>query len=352
MKRRQTSSDTAPIGDEYQLGAQRKHQCPRPEEFDHLAKQHPRWGMPYGPGLDDAEFHVLVQWLARGAPYREPQPLDARLDERIVEWESFLNGGSAKQQLMSRHLYEHLFLASLYFSDQDHRQYLRIVRSRTPPGQAIEVVATRMPFNDPGPAPFWYRLEPVHATVVAKTHMPYALSASRMARFAQLFLDADFTVSALPGYAPRVASNPFIAFREMPVDSRYRFMLDDAEFFIRGFMKGPVCRGQVAVDVIDDRFWVVFQRSDRDPGMRSSKFLARVAGALRLPAEGLKGPLGLFSWHGYKNSQMAFLMARQKYLDDTPSDRFWPHSDGLARAFSLLEPIDAGVFDYGRLENR
>ena len=31
---------------------------------------------------------------------------------------------------------------------------------------------------------------------------------------------------------------------------------------------------------------------------------------------------------------------------------FWPNSDALARAYPQLEPIDAGIFDYGRLENR
>lgn len=37
---------------------------------------------------------------------------------------------------------------------------------------------------------------------------------------------------------------------------------------------------------------------------------------------------------------------------DRTSASFWPNSDALARAYSQLEPIDAGIFDYGRLENR
>ena len=68
--------------------------------------------------------------------------------------------------------------------------------------------------------------------------------------------------SALPSYDAPVAANPFVAFRDLPVDSRYRFLLDEAEFFIMTFIKGPVCRGQLAVDVIQDRFWVYFV----DPG--------------------------------------------------------------------------------------
>ncbi len=316
MKREPLAEERTPLGDDYDIGTERKQSCPAPDEFGGFAKRHPRWGMPYGlPALSDTEFNLLASWLAGGAPYREPPPLAASYAERIATWEAFLNGASPKQKLMSRYLYEHLFLASLYFDDLDARQYFRIVRSRKPPGQPIDTIATRMPFNDPGPGTFWYRIEPVHATVVAKLHMPYALGQARLKRYQQLFLDAPYKVGALPSYASKVASNPFVAFRDMPVDSRYRFMLDDAEYFIRGFMKGPVCRGQVAVDVIDDRFWVVFKAPDNDPGMRSSMFLSSVADKLRLPAEGLKGPLGLFSWQSYKDSQMSFLMAKQKYLE-------------------------------------
>jgi Fatty acid cis/trans isomerase (CTI) len=31
---------------------------------------------------------------------------------------------------------------------------------------------------------------------------------------------------------------------------------------------------------------------------------------------------------------------------------FWAFSDGLAQAFNELAPLEAGVFDYNRLENR
>ena len=257
---------------------QRSQQCPLPEEFDAYARRFPMHGMPYGlPAIADAEYAVLASWLARGAPAGEPEPLDLRYQQRIDGWEFFLNGGTAKQRLMSRYLYEHLFLANLYFGDLGQRQFFRVVRSRTPPGQPIDLIATRAPFNDPGAKAFWYRIEPVYDTVVAKTHMPYELSEARMARFQALFLDAGFEVTQLPDYSAKVASNPFVAFKEMPVDSRYRFMLDDAEFFIRGFMKSPVCRGQVAVDVIEDRFWVVFEAPEPAMGMRDSVFLAGAA---------------------------------------------------------------------------
>jgi hypothetical protein len=104
----------------------------------------------------------------------------------------------------------------------------------------------------------FYRLVPEPETVLAKTHMPYLLSPARMAKFRGWFLDADYRVDALPSYELEQASNPFISFAAIPPDSRYRFLLDEAEFFIMNFIKGPVCRGQVALDVIEDRFWVYF----------------------------------------------------------------------------------------------
>ncbi len=37
---------------------------------------------------------------------------------------------------------------------------------------------------------------------------------------------------------------------------------------------------------------------------------------------------------------------------DRTSAGFWPNSDALARAYADLEPVDAGILDFGRLENR
>jgi hypothetical protein len=88
--------------------------------------------------------------------------------------------------------------------------------------------------------------------------MPYALNDARMARLRAWFIDAPYEVRALPSYAPEVASNPFATFEQLPVGSRYRFMLDEAQFTLMGFIKGPVCRGQVALNVITDHFWVIF----------------------------------------------------------------------------------------------
>ncbi len=68
-----------------------------------------------------------------------------------------------------------------------------------------------------------------------------------MAKFRAWFLDGRLSrSSALPTYAVEVSTNPFVAFSAIPADSRYRFLLDEAQYFIMNFIKGPVCRGQLA----------------------------------------------------------------------------------------------------------
>jgi len=320
QKQQHPQPGTMPLGPDYDVAIDRKQQCPSPDEYARFARKFPQWGMPYGlPGLADGEFATLTGWLARGAPYRAPAPPDAAALREMAAWEDFLNGESPKERLMSRYLYEHLFLASFHFEAGPSRQFFRFVRSRTPPGQPVDVIATRRPFDDPGTDRFWYRLDPVHATVVAKTHMPYRLDRARMDRFRELFLAPDFAVASLPGYSPEVASNPFATFVALPVESRYRFMLDDAEYFIQGFMKGPVCRGQVAVDVINDRFWVVFAAPDGPLSEGMPELLALEGSRLRLPADNQSTPVGLLSWHRYRDRQIEYLKAKQQFMEKATS---------------------------------
>ena len=132
-------------------------------------------------------------------------------------------------------------------------------------------------FDSPGRKPFWYRLQPIDGSIVHKTHIVYWLDDARMARYSSLFHGSDWSPSKLPSYEPKVASNPFISFREIPAESRYRFLLDDARYFIMTFIRGPVCRGQIAVDVIRDHFWVVFTDPEHDFAVNQPGFLDSVS---------------------------------------------------------------------------
>ena len=292
----------------------RKAFCPTIETFARYAKEHPLQGMPFGlPPLSDEEFNRVKRWLETGATVGAPPPLSAEAQKQVGEWERFLNRNDLKTQLMARYVYEHLFLADLYFNGDHDREFFKLVRSRTPPGDPIDLIATRRPYDDPGVARVYYRLQQYRATIVEKTHLPYRLDAKRMQRWQQLFLQPDYKVAQLPSYADDVAANPFVAFAAIPVHSRYSFLLDDAGFFVSSFIKGPVCRGQLALNVIDDQFWVMFANPDIE-AMVDGDFLARESHNLQLPSELENQPLGFTKWKKYADLQARYLAAKETYL--------------------------------------
>lgn len=315
LKRRHPLPGDAVLPKSFDFSLDRDQQCARLEEFDGFEREYPLWGMPYGlPGLSEREQAVLARWLELGWPYEGPAPLPESVQRQAREWEAFLNGDSRKERLASRYLYEHLFLAHLYFESDREPHYFRLVRSTTPPGQPVSLVATRRPYDDPGVERVYYRLVPERETIVAKTHMPYALGPKRMARWREWFLAPDYKVEALPSYDVAVAANPFVAFRALPVKARYGFLLDEAQFTIMNFIKGPVCRGQLALDVIEDQFWVFFVDPERDPLDLDAEFLAREAGSLRLPSEAGSDARVLGTWIEYSRLETNYLKAKSQFL--------------------------------------
>lgn len=63
-------------------------------------------------------------------------------------------------------------------------------------------------------------------------------------------------------------------------------------------MKGPVCRGMVALNVIEDRFWLAFLDPDHDSMLDTPEFLAEMADDLQVPsAQGSK--IKLTAWKDY-----------------------------------------------------
>jgi hypothetical protein len=232
----------------------------------------------------------------------------------IAEWEAFLDEPSPKSQLVGRYIYEHLFLASLYFKAIGEGTFFRLVRSRTPSGVEVDEIPTRRPFDDPKVARVYYRFVRRTERPLEKTHMPYPLSAARLRHWKELFLEPSYAVDSLPGYEPEVAANPFRAFQVIPAESRYRFMLDEAEFTMMGFIKGPVCRGQVALDVIEDRFWIAFLRPDAPWMKEETEFLAGVKQDLDMPAEGGSTALPTL-WLGYGKQHAKYVEKRNEFLD-------------------------------------
>ena len=335
------------LPDEFNLRLNREQMCPTREKYADYLDEHPLWGMPYAlPALNDSEYIQLTSWISDGAPMSEPEPLSPEMQQRVQDWETYLNGDSLKQQLASRYMFEHLFLASLYFSDlplfeenapeTPPSQYFKMVRSYTPPGEPIDVVATRRPYDDPaserpGTERIYYRLQADTETKVAKTHMPYRLNEERMKWMQGLFNTDDYEVVSLPGYANEVASNPFIAFQQLPVTARYRFMLHEAEYIIRGFIKGPVCRGQVALNVIADQFWAFFVDPDWLDRPGYDEFLMTQSQNMQLPGEAQSNASVLANWMRYSGQHQKYLKAKNQALskmeDSLGLDMIW-NGDG------------------------
>jgi hypothetical protein len=304
--------------------------CAKPPEFDAYARQHPDGGMPYGMApLADAEVGVLAAWVMEGATPPPQAALPAAATAEVAQWEAFLNGDSLKQRITARYLYEHWFVAHLYFTDLPTGPFFRVVRSRTPPGRPIDEIASRRPYDAPGIAHFWYRLRPIEDTIVHKTHIVYPLGDEKMRRLQSLFLDSDWQPTRLPSYDVEESSNPFVAFDQIPARSRYQYMLDDAQYFVMTFIRGPVCRGQVAVDVIEDRFFVTFLDPDHDLSVVAPDFLDKAKPFLNLPAEHLSRLVPGEFWVQYDREQRRYLDLRQQYYDALDPERRGPALDWL-----------------------
>lgn len=298
------------------LSLNREWACPTIGEFESYAEDHRYAGMPFGlPAIDAAESALLEAWIASGPREQQQAPNTGPFQSSIERWETFMNGDGNRARLAARYIYEHLFLGNIYFPEVDAPGYFKLVRSRTAPGEPLQRIATRRPYDDPGVERVYYRLIPVETHIVAKTHMPYAFDTPRLARFKELFLAPDYRVEELSGYAPETASNPFMTFRQIPARQRYRFMLEHAQFTIRGFMKGAVCRGQVALNVIDDHFWVYFASPDSEAIDHFDDLLAAQAHNLSLPAAEESTTEPVLNWLEFAERQKTYLDAKTRMLN-------------------------------------
>lgn len=300
--------------------------CPSIDEFDDYALSHAEWGMPYGlPGIEPEQFKLLEHWLQVGAPLTRLPELDPVYHEQIQLWEQFLNGDSFKQQLAARYIYEHLFLGHLYFDDLESNNssvsaYFKLMRSRTPPGEPISIISTRRPYDDPDVNRVYYRLQRVEYSIAAKSHLPYALNSKRLTRFNTLFFETTYSVDSLPGYEPKIASNPFQTFNAIPANVRYRFMLEHAKFTINGFIKGAVCRGQVALSVINDHFWVFFVNPEQKALAGIDRFLNQHSEQLNIPSERESNASILSHWTEYSKLQTSYLKDKSARLNKLLSE--------------------------------
>lgn len=249
----------------YEFHAESSRTCLKPGSIPSIIMQvKHEFSMPYGlPTLDEKEKATLAEWLKLGTP----GPSDAvkgyfleshskRIVGKIKEWETLLNQDDPKSILSARYFYEHLFIAHINFFS-DSREFFKLVRAENKEGAPREI-GTRRPF-DKIKEKFYYRFKVIGSSLVAKTQTVFLLGEKELTRYKKDFIAGDWKVSKseLPAYGADGA-NAFTTFKAIPRKIRYRFFLENARYFVMTFMKGPVCRGQTALNVINDHFWLVF----------------------------------------------------------------------------------------------
>jgi hypothetical protein len=252
----------------------------------------PNHGMPYGfPAIKDSEYNTLSQWLLRGAkgPTKEEQlKITTPSKEAAIEikkWEKFLNTQNPKHSVTARYLYEHLYLAHWHFKSAPDEFY-EIVRSKTPSPQPISIIPTVRVFDDPKVTKFYYRLQRIHSTIVHKTHMVVEFDDAKLKKIKELFIKTKWMKTPYYiDYETTMSANPFLAFSQIPPKSRYKFLLENAHYIIMTFIRGPVCRGQMALNVIHDHTWLMFEDPEHDITIQNPDFLLSQAKNLSMPIE-------------------------------------------------------------------
>ena len=341
-----------------------------PRELGKFLTRHANSGMPFGfPALEPSEYDVLATWLARGGQgpstdeQRELSSPSAAASVAIAEWEGFFNAADAKHVLTARYIYEHFFLAHLSFGTQTgteataQPEFFELVRSTTPPGQPIHVIPTLRPYESTGVEPFYYRLRKIHATIVHKTHMVVELDDAALARLHEQFIVTPWLEPPHAiDVAPQVDANPFVVFAQIPPRVRYQFLLDHSEFILQSFIQGPVCKGQIALNVIQDHFWVMFMDPDADPVLAHPDFLLGQADNLRMPIErGSKGRIIRVLGNAYRKRYADFYRAKLAlYETNLPEgldiDAIWPgEREGDTPLLTIYRHFDNASLHVGAL---
>ena len=315
----------------------------------------PHKGMPYGfPELEDEEYSLLMTWLSQGA---KSSDVEAKLiDPNIKKWETFFNDTVIKTQVMSRYIYEHLFIAHIYFPNDTNRFY-ELVRSKTPANEPIDIIATRFPFDAPESENVYYRLREITSTIVDKTHMVYEFSDTRMERYESLFLEPKWNEQAyMPSYNVDTSANPFLTFDQIPAKSRYKFLLDNVYFTLSTFIKGPVCNGQVALNVINDHFWVMFLDPDYDLSATNSNYLKNSFNQLSLPNQEGSDPsmIKALKTETYKKNANKYYKYRNneysaEYKDGMNLDFLWKDKNNNSSLLTIYRHYNSGSVHEGAL---
>ncbi|MCP3850482.1 MAG: peptidylprolyl isomerase [Gammaproteobacteria bacterium] len=314
--------------------------CPKnSHELKEYFTKKPNHGMPYGlPALENNEHEILTHWLQQGA--RGPNAAEQKkllsinppTQKEVSIWETFLNKKDAKHKVTARYLYEHFYIAHLNFQSSPN-EFFKIVRSSTPAPKAIKIIPNLRPFDDPGAAPFYYRLQKIHSTIVHKTHIVLKLSNKKLNRIKHLFIESKWQETPHEiSYDAKLSANPFLSFAQIPPKTRYQFLLDNAHFILETFIKGPVCRGQIALNVINDHFWIMFKDPAFDITVQNPDFLIEQAENLSLPIKHINSTIFKVFSNKYRKKHNKYYKAKveqykQAYPDGQPLSSIWKGND-------------------------
>lgn len=341
--RNKTKLSAALTAKDVELGTNRKNECvATTEAFNEFTHEAPHNGMPLATqGLSQTEYDTVMTWFDQGATIPDaPWTIDDQ-DKNVIEhWEAWLNENSNERKILARYLYEHLFLAHLYLQPDEHLSerilspqsdypvnFYRLVRSSTPSGSAINPINTALPNQAPHTT-IYYRLQPVQETIAYKNHIPYRFDSDRLKEIQTLFNSEPWEVDTLPGYTYAFRSNPFKTFNAIPAKLRYQFLLQDAEYFVRSFIRGPVCHGPIATDVIRDHFWVMFENPETEMFVNNKNYRESVSNLLALPGENSKITEFGDEWKIYKNKRNQYEQIRNEtyrkhYNTGRPLNTIW-----------------------------
>ena len=299
--------------------------CPKnKKEIDEYMDEKENHGMPYGfAALKEGEYQTLAQWIHRGAKgpsaqeQKQLQTPSITAAKEIQKWEEFLNKADAKHSVTARYLYEHLFLAHINFKAAPSEFY-ELVRSYSRSGEEVDTIPSLRPFDDPKVKQFYYRFKKIYSTIVHKTHMVVEFDDVKLSRFKELFIEPTWIEKPhYIDYEVKMSANPFEAFYQIPAKSRYQFLLDNAHYIVMTFIRGPVCRGQMALNVIHDHFWIMFMDPESDLSLSHPEFIKGQLENLRMPIE--TSDQGIFQTFSdkYKDKYANYFIAKQKFYDET-----------------------------------
>ena len=123
----------------------------------------------------------------------------------------------------------------------------------------------------------------------------------------------------MPAYG-RAASNPFKTFESIPASARYQFFLDNSAYHAMTFIKGPVCRGQTAVNVINDHFWVLFIDPKKDVLVNDKAVYEKVTKNIKFPSS-IKDDLAPLV--DFRENYWKTVDAKFKSIDSIDSSWLW-----------------------------